>query len=261
MMRYFGNTLAALAIALSSMAAQARDIKVAVPILSGHFNAEGAGRSRAALDAIFHECGMTPDYVLSRWGQHWLAYEEDESFDAVAIVWDEADLTGHRTEPFIHQASGVAFRGDRNLKIEKIEDLAGLKVLGFGGATRIFPQLNRVLPTMKSYWEAPSGFATTQALVNGDVDVFLTDGLIFAIDYIERAQKTGAVYGDDHWPPMSFVRLFPEIGDRVMFRDAAKATRFNGCILRARDKGTIARDTAPFIEPYKAIVGDQIPAD
>ena len=261
MKRRLCNTLILFGLAFWPALAEARDIKVAAPILSGHFDSDGKGRSRAALDAIFNECGMTPDYVLHRWGQHWLAYEDDESFDAVAIVWDSADLTGHRTEAFIHQANGVAFRADRQLRIRTTEDLAGLRVLGFGGATRMFPSLARVMPTMKSYWEAPSGFATTQALVNGDVDVFLTDGLIFAIDYMDRTRFTGARYGDTHWPAMSFVRLFPTIGDRMMFRDQAKATRFNGCIIAAREKGTIALATAPYVRPYKDIVGDQIPAD
>ncbi|WCL54123.1 hypothetical protein [Gimibacter soli] len=261
MKQWLRNALILFGLTLWSAQAGARDLKVAVPILSGHFDSEGQGRSRAAIDAIFKECGMTADYVLHRWGQHWVAYDDDESFDAVAIVWDNVELDGHRTEAFIHQANGVAFRADRHLKIDTVEDLAGLKVLGFGGATRLFPSLARVMPTMQSYWEAPSGFATTQALVNGDVDVFLTDGLIFAIDYMDRTRFTGARYGDTHWPAMSFVRLFPTIGDRMMFRDQAKATRFNGCIIAAREKGAIALATAPFVAPYKDIVGDQIPAD
>lgn len=247
--------------ALTSFSSQAtaKDVRIAVPVLSGHFNEQGDGRSKAALDAIFKECGDKATFISYRWGQHWQMFEDNSDIDAVAIVWDDAGVSGFPSDDFIHQKNGVAFRADKNFEIKTPEDLAGLRVLGFGGATRMFPSLAVALPTVKSYWEAPPGFGTTLALVNDDVDVFITDGLIFAIDYMERAEKTGDTYGSKLWPRMSFVGLFPENGDKMHFRRKGDRDAFNACLKTAQDKGAIASATAPYVEPYRAIVGDQVP--
>ncbi|WP_262690142.1 hypothetical protein [Kordiimonas aestuarii] len=123
----------------------------------------------------------------------------------------------------------------------------------------MFPSLAEAIPTLGSYWEAPSGFATTQALVNGDADAFITDGLIFAIDYMGRVDKTGATYGDDAWPRMKFTALFPTNGDKMHFRDEDERDEFNACLDRAQASGAIAKATKPYVDPYREIVDDQVP--
>jgi len=239
----------------------AKTLRISAPILSGHFDKNGRGRSAAALEAIFHTCGITPEFVLHPWGQHWLAYEQNDDFDAVAIVGESAGIRGFPSAPFIHQTNGVAYLASANLKIETVNDLKGLRVLGFGGATQMFPSLAKVLPDLKSYWEAPSGFSTTQALINKDVDVFITDGLIFAIDYKLRAKATGGTYGDNHWPKVKFAGLFPENGDIVTFRHKEDRDNFNRCREEAVKSGAIAKATKAFIDPYRDILGNQIPSE
>ncbi|TNE63978.1 MAG: transporter substrate-binding domain-containing protein [Alphaproteobacteria bacterium] len=246
-------------LAVQAQTANAADVKVAVPVLSGHFDATGDGRSAAALRATFRQCKLKPQFVPTRWGQHWQAYEQDKSFDAVAVVWDSASLHGFTSDAFIHQQNGVAMLADSKFKVRTISDLKGMKVLGFGGATEMFPSLATVLPDLKSYWEAPSGFSTTQALVNGDVDAFITDGLIFAIDYMVRVKTTGATYGDTNWPKVKFVGLFPANGDYVTFRSKDLRDRFNTCLAAAQESGAISMATHDYVLPYKDIVGDQIP--
>jgi ABC-type amino acid transport substrate-binding protein len=237
----------------------AATVKVAVPTLSGHFNENMEGRSAAALRAIYELCDERVEFVQFRWGQHWLAFEDNKDFDAVALVWDDAGVTGYPSDDFIHSRNGVAFRADAGFDIKTLQDLKGLRVLGFGGATSMFPKLGEVLPTLASYWEAPPGFATTQALVAGDADAFVTDGLIFAIDYMERVQKTGGTYGDDHWPRMRSTALFDENGDKMHFRSKKKRDLFNACLARAQEIGAIAKATELFVTPYRDIVGDQVP--
>ncbi len=61
-------------------------MKIAVPVLSGHFDENIDGRSAAALRAIYSECGNSVEFIPYRWGQHWLAFEDDKSIDAVALV-------------------------------------------------------------------------------------------------------------------------------------------------------------------------------
>jgi len=243
-----------------SLRADAQQVKIAVPILSGLFDKTGDGRARAALDAIFNTCEMQPTYEVQRWGQHWQRFEEDKSYDAVAVVWDTAGVSGFPSVDFIRQQNGIVYLADKNLEIKSPTDLAGLNVMGFGGATDMFPGLAEALPTVKRYWEAPQGFAATQALVNGDADVFITDGLIFAIDYMWRIDQTGAAYGDEHWPEMTFSGIFPMNGDRMHFRSKALRDRFNACIAEARENGAIAAATKPYVDPYRHIVSDQIPA-
>lgn len=251
--------LGAALLATGNSPAFAKPLKVAVPILSGHFDESLKGRSAAALDAIFDICGIKAEFVGHKWGQHWLAYDEDKSFDAVAIAWEDAGVSGYFSADFIHQKNGVAYLASRGFEIKTTADLKGLRVMGFGGATRMFPELASVLPDLASYWEAPSGFATTQALVNGDVDAFVTDGLIFAIDYMIRIQDTGATYGDSNWPAMKFSGLFRENGDKVAFRTSERRDQFNSCLATAQESGAIASATKPYVDPYRNIVGDQIP--
>jgi ABC-type amino acid transport substrate-binding protein len=256
MLRHLSATFA-LAACLSLPAAAT--IKIAVPTLSGHFDEEMQGRSAAALHAIYEECGERVQFVQFRWGQHWLAYEDDESFDAVALVWDDAGVPGYPSNAYIHSRNGVAFRADAGFDIQTLQDLKGLRVLGFGGATNMFPALEKILPLLGSYWEAPPGFATTQALVAGDADAFVTDGLIFAIDYMERVKQTGGAYGDSHWPRMKFTALFEENGDKMHFRSMKKRNEFNTCLARARNSGAITKATEAFVIRYRDIVGDQVP--
>lgn len=234
-------------------------VKIAVPTLSGHFNENMQGRSAAALRAIYKECDEQVQFVQFRWGQHWLEFENNEDLDAVALVWDDAGVSGFPSDAYIHSRNGVAYRADAGFSIKTIDDLKGLRVMGFGGATNMFPTLRQALPSFGSYWEAPPGFATTQALVAGDADAFITDGLIFAIDYMERAEKTGGSYGDEHWPRMAFTALFEENGDRMHFRKEKKRDEFNRCLAHALESGAIAKATEAFITPYRDIVGDQVP--
>ena len=124
----------------------------------------------------------------------------------------------------------------------------------------MFPSLAKAVPTLGSYWEAPPGFATTKALVKGDADAFVTDGLIFAIDYMARIKATGGTYGDEVWPEMKFTALFPENGDKMHFRDKDARDEFNACLARAQKSGAIMKATKPYVDPYREIVGDQVPA-
>ncbi|SDE19564.1 hypothetical protein [Kordiimonas lacus] len=250
-------TFAGISLLVASVARA--DMKIAVPILSGHFNQQADGRSAGALKAIFDACDTSFTLVSSRWGQHWQDFETDKSFDAVAIVWDSAGVSGFPGDDFIHSRNGVAFLASKGLKIETLADLKGLRVLGFGGAIELFPNLAEALPAFDSYWEAPAGFASRLALVNDDVDVFITDGLIFAIDYMDQVALNGAEYGDANWPRMKFVALFQELGDKLHFRRKADRDRFNGCLKQARETGAIAEATKPYVEPYKEIVGDSVP--
>ncbi|NVJ96691.1 MAG: ABC transporter substrate-binding protein [Alphaproteobacteria bacterium] len=236
-------------------------VKIAVPVLSGHFDQNAYGRSAGALEAIYARCNLRPNFVTHRWGQHWQAFEDDASFDAVAIVWDSAEVSGFASDDFIRQRNGVAFLASKKLQIKTVADLKGLRVLGFGGATELFPDLAEVLPTLGRYWEAPPGFASRLALVNNDVDVFITDGLIFAIDYIDQVNLNGAHYGDENWPAMKFVGLFPEIGDKMHFRREADRDTFNRCLHEARASGSIAEATKKYVDPYRMIVGDSVPKD
>lgn len=235
------------------------EMKILVPVLSGHFDQRADGRSAGALKAIFGACDVSYSLTSRRWGQHWQDFEADSSFDAVAIVWDSAGVSGFPSNDFIHSRNGVAFLASKDLKIETLEDLAGLRVLGFGGATDLFPSLQDVLPTLGRYWEAPAGFASRLALVNDDVDVFITDGLIFAIDYMDQVAMNGATYGDVDWPRMKFVALFPELGDKLHFRRGADRDQFNSCLKQAQENGAIAKATKPYIDPYRDIVGDSVP--
>ena len=238
----------------------ADEIKIAVPTLSGHFDETADGRSAAALRTVFAECGLKARFVSHRWGQHWQAFEKDKSFDAVAIVWDTAGVSGFASNDFIHQKNGIVFMTDRGFDIKTAADLKGLKILGFGGATQMFPELAEILPELENYWEAPPGFAATQALVNGSADAFITDGLIFAIDYMGRIKKTGATYGDSLWPKMTFVGLFDENGDKMHFRRENDRDQFNGCLAAAQASGAIAAATKPYVTPFSDIVGNQVPA-
>jgi ABC-type amino acid transport substrate-binding protein len=256
----FQSLVVCCALGLVSLSmAQAADFKVSVPVLSGLFDTRGEGRGAAALTAVFKACGNSPRFVKQRWGQHWQAFEDDSSYDAVAIVWDGAGVSGFPSDTFIHQRNGVVFRSDKDLDIQTLDDLAGLRVLGFGGATELFADLARVIPTMQSYWEAAPGFDSRRILVRGDADVFITDGLIFAIDYMDQVKKNGATYGDTDWPAMTFVSLFPKLGDKLHFRRADDRDAFNRCLKTAQQDGTIARVTKPFVDPYRMIVGDEVP--
>lgn len=234
-------------------------VTIAVPTLSGHFNEQVDGRGAAAIRAVYAECGETVKFEQFRWGQHWLEFEDNKRFDAVALVWDDAGVSGFPSDSYIHSRNGVAYRADLGFDIKSIDDLEGLRILGFGGATTMFPSLAEIMPKLGSYWEAPAGFATTQALVNGDADAFITDGLIFAIDYMERTEKTGGEYGDEHWPRMKFTALFDANGDRMNFRDEKKRDEFNACLARAQQNGSIAKATEPYVTPYKDIVDGQVP--
>lgn len=235
------------------------DVKIVAPVLSGHFDTKGYGRSEGVLRAIYEHCDTDVEFVTKRWGQHWQAFEADKAFDAVAVVWDSAGVSGFPSDDYIHSRNGVAFLARNGFEINRVEDLAGLRVLGFGGATNLFPSLAKVLPTLGSYWEAPPGFASRSALVNGDVDVFITDGLIFAIDYMDQVALNGASYGDEHWPEMKFVGLFPELGDKLHFRKDADRDLFNRCLKEARVAGKVKAAMQPYIEPYRMIVGDSVP--
>jgi len=242
-------------------AAAATEVHFVAPVIPPHFDESGAGRIGDVIKATLASCGHGARFTMVPFGRHWKEYESSATFAALATAEADQAFAGFSTRPFMLLQDGATVLAGRGYsRITTIAGLHGADIVAFPNARNILG-IERHVAGFASYVERSNRFDQIRPLFARRVDAILADGLITAhfIDVVRANAAAGKEPGIDATQPVQFRRIFAAGPQRLYFRDAALARDFDRCFQALRERGEVARIARPFVDRYRAIVGDQYP--
>ena len=183
--------------------------------------------------------------------RHWRSFENGTG-DAVGTVPIGMDLGGTPTAPYISYRNGVTMLDATGITPTSLEDLSGLDVIAFAGATDILPGLLEARAGFSSYREVGDQLSHSRLLFARRVDAILGDGMITA-EY-NRRLANGPITTVDAGQPTTFSPIFEPTRFAMVFRDADRAAAFDACLDRSQD--AIAAVNATYVERYRDVIGE-----
>ena len=243
--------------------AGAAELRILVPDLPPMFFADGTGREANIITETLASCGDTAVLTMVPFGRHWQDFTGGRGVDAVSTVPLGMEMTGARSVPYIRYQNGAAVMKSSGLDIRSLDDLAERRVITFAGASQVLPGLAEAAPRLADLRERADQRVHSTMLFARRVDVVLADGLILA-EYnrqLEAQRLAGERLSFDPRQEVAFTAIFPPTPYTLVFRDPAFRDRFDRCFGELQAKGRIAEINRKAIEPYRATVGDQYPAE
>ncbi len=231
----------------------AQDLEVRTAEIPPHMDLNGAGREADILNTVADACGWTMTFVVEPFTRHWWSFEAGEG-DAAAIVPIGTDLGGTPTDAYVSYRNGVTILDATGRTPTNLNDLAGLDVVAFAGATGVLPGLLEARAGFASYREVGDQFSHSRLLFGRRVQAILGDGMIIA-EYNKRlANAPVAIVDTDQ--PVSFYPLFEPTPFAMVFRDPEMAMAFNDCLARSADR--IDAINAGYVARYRDLIGDVV---
>lgn len=221
----------------------------------------GRGRISDVVAAVLDRCGYHATFTIVPFGRHWSTYRDDETYDGLATAEADQTYPGYSTEPFIHLQDGATIiQGSGLDALESVEGLAGKRIVAFPGADRILG-IESVVATFASFRMRSNRFDQLRPLFSRRADAVLADGLITAhfIETLRANARAGLEPDVDASLAVAFRRIFPAGPQRLYFRDAAVARDFDRCFAELKESGAIAQIARPYVDRYRAVLGDQYP--
>lgn len=249
------------ALTLLPFAAAGAELRMVAPIIPPHFDEQGQGRVGDVIRASLARCGHHVDFTMVPFGRHWKDYQDTTDFDGLATAEADQEFRGFSTRPFMHLQDGATVLARAPLKdITSVAELHARHVVAFPSARQILG-IEAEVARFASYQERSNRFDQIRPLFAGRVDAILADGLITAhfIGEVWRNAALGREPDIDSSQPVVFRRIFPSGPQRLYFRDAGMAGDFDRCFAALLASGEVARIAKPYVDKYRAIVGDQYP--
>lgn len=223
--------------------AQAQKLKVIGVSIESVFD-KGKGLEERILNKLFNCMQVEYDYVIVPFGRHTNLFNSNDDYDAVATVAANIDLKGHRTQSHIKYYNGITTLKEKNLDIRSFADLKGLSVISFIGAKDVFPELKKIIPTMKAYKEVADQKSHSLLLFNERVDAIFSDGYIVS--------KYHALIREEHKEKIYHKAVnFNLISDptkfHVYFKSEKLRDKFNQCL----EQKSISKTIDAFINEYR----------
>jgi len=159
-------------------------------------------------------------------------YLEDKKIDAATTINENSGIKGvYYSNSHIYYQNVVVTLASKHLKINKISDLAGLKVIAFQNATKYLgDKFRKVVPKLKFYQELANQKLQVKLLFAKRVDAIILDVNIFK--YI-RAHLTGV----DTNQKVKIFEVFPKTYYKVGFLDKHVRDKFNIELKKIKENG------------------------
>jgi ABC-type amino acid transport substrate-binding protein len=247
---------------LTSVGASANDIHMVAPNIPPHFNHMGNGRIGDVIRATLARCGHQVRFTMVPFGRHWKEYKDSTAFDGLATAEAGQSFPGFSTRPFMHLQDGATVMAARGLQeVSTVSDLKGRHVVAFPNASEILG-IERDVPAFASYAERSNRYDQIRPLFADRVDAILADGLITAhfIGVLADEARAGREPEIDPSRRPVFRRIFQAGPQRLYFRDQTVAADFDRCFRQLLSEGEVDRLVQPYLDRYRAIVGDQYPS-
>lgn len=243
-------------------AAHAREVHIVAPTIPPHFDEQGKGRIGDVVRATLTRCGHEMHFTMVPFGRHWKEYQDSASFDGLATAEADQTFPGFSTLPFMHLQDGATVMAKRGLQaITSVSELKDRHVVAFPNARQILG-IEADTGTFASYAERSNRFDQLRPLFADRVDAILADGLITAhfIGVLTAGARAGQEPGIDPSRQFVFRKIFQSGPQRLFFRDQALTSDFDHCFKQLLNEGEVARIVQPYLDRYRAIVGDQYPS-
>jgi len=258
MIRYTLRSAAA-CVLLAGLGAQgpatAAEVQVVAANLPPMMFEDGTGREAELISATLDACDQTARFQVEPFTRHWKSFK-DGAGDAVSTVPPGFDIGAITTTPYIEFQNGVSFLSSRALEVSSLEDLAGMNVVAFGGASQILPGLDTAKDSFKSYREVTDQIVQSRLLFAGRTDAVIGDGMLFAEYNRELAEKAGDL-NFDPTQPVTFSKIFEPSPYVMAFRDEGLARAFEGCFAELEKAGTIDAINTKWVEKYRDVLGTE----
>jgi ABC-type amino acid transport substrate-binding protein len=167
------------------------------------------------------------DIKLAPFGRHMTMFKSSKDIDVVTSVYGENNLPGFKTKSHITYYNGVSYLAEKfGQKIQSLEDLKGKRVISFVGARKMFPELEKMIPNLKSYSENSNQEIHSKMLFNDRVDAVISDAVIFAHHTAELQRENQKLYRK----PVKFQQIFTPTPFYLVFRSSEYRNKFNVCL-------------------------------
>ena len=163
--------------------------------------------------------------------------------DAALTQRVETGLAANFSDVYIVYRNYAITLASRDLKIDRVEDLAGKSILAFQNATiYLGPAFKTVVAGNPTYREEAKQISQPILLFLGRIDVVVADRNIFSW-FAHAPEVAGKV---DTTQAVRYHPLFPPTEYRMAFRDAVLRDSFNRGLASLRESGEYARIVARY---------------
>ncbi len=193
-------------------------------VLPGSFRDDGRGKEQLVLNYLIKEC-MKKDYktVSVPFGRHLISFGAEDEHDFVTTVPLGANLPYFRSKIYIQYNNGVITKSD--LKIQRVQDLIGKRVISFKGAKDVIPEITELHKEFASYAEIPKQELHTKMLLANRVDAVIADSIVFHA-HTEQLVRDQEV----KMKPLSFHHVLKHTDYTVVFKNKVLRDEFDVCV-------------------------------
>lgn len=243
---------------LFSKPAFSEKLTIVAAHLPPHMTEDGQGREADIIRETLSACGHEVEFRVQPYMRHWMSYQEEERYDAVATVPLVQNLPGARSVAYIQYQDGVSYLDNMSLNILKITDLNGKKVIAYQGATQNIPSLKHHTSNFKTYREEVNQINQSRLLFAKRVDAVISDGLIFAaFNQQLQANSKKQKLRFDPFQQVHFQAIFDPVPLTLFFRKTELRDQFDKCFKQLDSQGQIHAINERNIAPYRETVGHQ----
>ncbi|SMP12956.1 substrate-binding periplasmic protein [Shimia sagamensis] len=253
-MKFLTATVSAIALTISTGAAVADTVTILAADLPPMVYSDGSGREAEIVTQVMQHCGHDVNYVVQPFTRHWATYEGGTG-DAVMTVPLGMPMDGAQSAPYIAYQNGVSYLASIGSDFGALDDLAGLSIAAFEGASGILPGLSDAQGSFGSYREMADQETQSKLLFGGRVDGILGDGMLFAA-YAASLRDAGSSAGVDASQQLEFRAIFEPSNYAMNFRDPDMSVAFDRCFSELEANGTIAAINTKWIDKYRDTLAD-----
>lgn len=239
---------------LAGYAEAVQRLKILAPQIPGAVEANLEGRDIELVLATFSECGLEAEFIMQPYERHARTYRDREDFDGITTVPLHWRLPGSSTSAYIWYQNGAFYNHSRVGPIERIQDLAGLRVVTFREGVDVLG-ISDNAPEFASLTEIADQTIHSRLLFMGRVDAILADG--FVVAEVNRRIFSQKRRGEN-WPSQSdafrFAPIFNPAPHKMVFRDPDLATAFDECFDDLQHSGVIDEINQKYIDKYQNVL-------
>lgn len=159
---------------------------------------------------------------------------------------DLTDQGGHYGEPAVIYQNVLVTLRNRQLRLEKPEDLKGLSVVAFQGAAKRYPEWLGATQAAGLYFEQNNQELQVLGLNKGRYDVVLSDRSIY--HYFEQLLSRTALFKAKAVDMHSFTEEDPQ-NYRPVFRDTQVRDDFNAGLQQLKQSGRYQQIYDSYLKP------------
>ncbi len=235
-----------------------RTISIVTSLLPPYMDEQGQGREAEIIKAALFKAyrndageessienmqSVTVNFNVQPFTRHWMSFLSDPRYDAVTTVPRDLELDPepelrskfYKSDVYVEFQNGIGYRMkalSTRFDDFSIDDLAGLRVVAFAGASRIISQLGTNRDKFPLYLEEPDQKIHSKLLSEGLVDAVVADGAIF-FEYNRRLMHSAKM------PDAAFSAVFCPTPYVMVFRSAKLRDDFNKGLKIISENGTL----------------------